>query len=250
VTAFTGHIRQNCFFLGQWEQLELSDDEIAETFGGGTRGRLDLMGLLPRIYANTGRADRVRALFELMPAEPSAEVQDITAHAIARATLARIEGRQADALAEAETVLTRSDEIGIEHPFSRMAVVDVLETAYALEDFDSIQARIEEFRRLPPAEQLPFMAAQAVRFEALVSARAGETEVAEQRFKRATALLREIDARFYLAVVLLEHGEWLVAAGRPDEAEPLLAEAREIFGRLGAAPWLERLDAIGEPAPA
>ena len=30
------------------------------------------------------------------------------------------------------------------------------------------------------------------------------------------------------------------AQGRADEAESLLAEAREIFERLEAAPWLER----------
>jgi hypothetical protein len=29
----------------------------------------------------------------------------------------------------------------------------------------------------------------------------------------------------------------------------LLAETRAIFERLGAAPWLERLDALAEPAP-
>ena len=31
-----------------------------------------------------------------------------------------------------------------------------------------------------------------------------------------------------------------VAQGRADETEPLLDEAREIFERLGATPWLER----------
>ena len=41
----------------------------------------------------------------------------------------------------------------------------------------------------------------------------------------------------------LEHGERLIAAGRPSDAEPLLDEAREIFGRLEARPWLERVTA-------
>jgi hypothetical protein len=49
--------------------------------------------------------------------------------------------------------------------------------------------------------------------------------------------------RFWLAGTLLEHGEWLGANGRAEEAEPLLTEAREIFEGLEAAPWLERLDA-------
>jgi hypothetical protein len=44
-----------------------------------------------------------------------------------------------------------------------------------------------------------------------------------------------------LAVDLLEHGEWLVQQQRIEDAEPILREAREIFERLGAKPWLERL---------
>jgi len=40
--------------------------------------------------------------------------------------------------------------------------------------------------------------------------------------------------------VQLEHGEWLVGQDRADEAEPLLAEASEVFARLEAKPWIER----------
>jgi len=46
-------------------------------------------------------------------------------------------------------------------------------------------------------------------------------------------------------VTQLEHGEWLAGQGRRDEAEPLLAEARETFERLEAAPWLERAAQLG-----
>jgi len=48
---------------------------------------------------------------------------------------------------------------------------------------------------------------------------------------------------FYLAVTLLELSEWLVAQGQREQSEPLLAEAREIFERLEAKPWLERVAA-------
>ena len=46
---------------------------------------------------------------------------------------------------------------------------------------------------------------------------------------------------------MLEHAEWLTANGRTDDAAPLFAEARETFERLGANPWVERLDA-GAPS--
>jgi hypothetical protein len=45
---------------------------------------------------------------------------------------------------------------------------------------------------------------------------------------------------FDLAKILLEHAELLVATGRSGEARPMLDEAREIFERLEAAPFLER----------
>lgn len=48
-------------------------------------------------------------------------------------------------------------------------------------------------------------------------------------------------ARPSIARTLLEHGEWLDANGRAEDARPLLHEAGEIFQRLQAAPWLERL---------
>jgi hypothetical protein len=47
-------------------------------------------------------------------------------------------------------------------------------------------------------------------------------------------------------VTRLETAEWLAGQRRTEEARPLLAEAREIFVRLDAKPWLERL---GRTAP-
>jgi hypothetical protein len=43
----------------------------------------------------------------------------------------------------------------------------------------------------------------------------------------------------------LEYAEWLAQEDRLEEAEPLLAEARETFERFRARPWLERLNAVG-----
>ena len=62
-------------------------------------------------------------------------------------------------------------------------------------------------------------------------------------FDTAEQLLRELELPFQLAVVQLEHAEWLAAEGRAEQAEPLLADARETFDRLGAKPWLDRVAA-------
>jgi hypothetical protein len=89
---------------------------------------------------------------------------------------------------------------------------------------------------LPPGLRPPFLEAQAHRFRARISDD-------EAGFKAAAAGFREYDFPFWLALAQLEHGEWLAAHGRTDEAGPLLAEAREIFERLGATPWLARVEA-------
>ena len=53
---------------------------------------------------------------------------------------------------------------------------------------------------------------------------------------------------FWLGVTILEHAEWLLSVGRGDAAASLVAEAREIFQRLEARPWLDRLDAPASSA--
>jgi tetratricopeptide (TPR) repeat protein len=247
--AFLGHFRQTDYMLGNWENLHVTEEEVSELLQAGIRARLDMLAICPHVYLHTGRLEPLQYLMERMP-EPSAEVQDIASHTLGLSAHARAEGRHADALALAEQVLAMGDDLGFEHPFNRLAFVDALEAALELGDLDSIRERVEEFRLRRPADQLPFGVGQVRRFEALLAARAGDDERADEKFRASAEMLREISARFYLAVVLLEHGERLVETGRPDDAEPLLGEAREIFERLGAAPWLGRLDALAEPVRA
>ena len=60
----------------------------------------------------------------------------------------------------------------------------------------------------------------------------------------AAAGFRELGLPFWLAVTLLEHAELIAAQDRRDDAQPLLTEAREIFERLEAKPWIERTDRV------
>jgi hypothetical protein len=49
---------------------------------------------------------------------------------------------------------------------------------------------------------------------------------------------------YWQAVTRLEAAEHHVARGRPEVAEPLLAQAREVFEAIGARPALERVAAL------
>jgi hypothetical protein len=55
----------------------------------------------------------------------------------------------------------------------------------------------------------------------------------------AARLFRELEIPFSLGVTLLEHAELT-------GSETTRAEAREIFERLGASPWLERASATAQ----
>ena len=66
----------------------------------------------------------------------------------------------------------------------------------------------------------------------------------EQGFKNATGMFREMAVPFWMAVTLLEHGEWLTEQGRSGDARPLLDEARGVFEGLRAAPWLVRVEKV------
>ena len=52
------------------------------------------------------------------------------------------------------------------------------------------------------------------------------------------------------AFALLGRGRCLLELGRPNEASPVLLEARAIFDRLGAAPALAEVDGLLERATA
>ena len=121
----------------------------------------------------------------------------------------------------------------------KQGLVEAIEAALALGETARAAELVGTIDAIPPGLQPPYLTAQASRFHALL---AGTDESAESWFGAAETGFEEIGVVFWQAVTLLQHCEWLVGQGRPDEASPLLAEARETFERLEATPWLDRLE--------
>jgi hypothetical protein len=157
------------------------------------------------------------------------------------------EGKSREALVAAAEALATRAEMGVRSLYQPLEIA--LEAAFALSDkakMDELLAIVEE---LPPGELTPALRSLGARFAARRAALDGDAETANAGMVAATAILREMELPFHLGVVLLEHAELLAAEGRQDDAEPLLSEARTIFERLRATPWLERLDRVVAPAP-
>ena len=249
--AFISHLRGDRTMLGQWDEVLPSEDELAQVgWAGVTQGGLDILSTAVMINLQRGRLEEAKRIVSHFPPEPSAEIQEAAAYALVRASVARAEGRPSETVAAAGEVFARAQELTTEHPVFKLVFVEELEGLFAVDDLDGVERRLGWFRELRPADRAPFLQAQTERFGSRLAAARRHSDAVERGFKQSAALLREIGARFWLAAVLLEHGEWLAQSGRADEAEPLLEEARETFERLEATPWLARLDATRVPARA
>ncbi len=151
----------------------------------------------------------------------------------ARTCLHRAEGRLREALADGEATIEAGRTLALSFQGTKQAIVEALEAAFALGEEAKVEELLTLIESVPAGTRPPFLDAHALRFRARLAGgdRAGY-EPAVQRF-------RELELPFWLAVTLLEQGD---PAG--------LREAREIFERLGAAPWLERVAAAEAGAAA
>jgi class 3 adenylate cyclase/tetratricopeptide (TPR) repeat protein len=190
-------------------------------------------------------AEGRRVLGLMSDLEGAADVQDRWGHASMTALVLRSEGRYDDALAASDKALeSLTFYVGGVSADAKIALSEGLESALALGRFDRVEELLGRIEAMPSGRRPPSLVAQAARYRARLAAARNEHDGVEQGFKTAEAVFREHGLTFFVAAIELEHAEWLVGQGRGEEAEPLLEEAREIFDRLGAAPWLERCDRL------
>jgi hypothetical protein len=111
--------------------------------------------------------------------------------------------------------------------------VDALEAALALGDTARTEELFAFVEGLPKGARPPYLEAHALRLRAR---QRGDAKALAQ----AAARFRSLSIPFWLGVTLLEQAE---AVGDGAEAVRLRTDAREIFERLGATPWVERTGA-------
>jgi tetratricopeptide (TPR) repeat protein len=217
-------------FLGRWDEALANVDAI-EPYASTEYARgLILWAAL--IHLRRGHVAAAREVVDrLADIGRSGNLEFAQGYAVVHAALVLAEGRHEEAFREA----LRS----IAQPVTLWWIYfQALDIAAALPDADAaseLVARAEEGTRGkrwgPVDAQLSRLAARLPEHDPLA-----ELEDAERRF-------RELEVPFHLAVAQTERADHLLAAGRADEAARLLGEAREVFERLRATPWLGRVDA-------
>jgi tetratricopeptide (TPR) repeat protein len=230
---------------GNWDTLpELDERGLPLT---GELLRLGYLAPMARVQAGRGDDGALRQTLAVATERSgSTNLEFASGPAVARAIALRALGRPAEALEAALPIATSGPEIANED--RREAYLEAGLAALELGDEQTVERLIQFVSDLPPALRSPLLRAGAARFAGLLAARRGDTRTADERLATAARELREIEAPFVLAQVLLDHAELLREAGQDEDAAPLVSEARAIFAQLRADPWLARVDRLAVAA--
>jgi tetratricopeptide (TPR) repeat protein len=224
--------------IGQWDEAERAAAEILEDASITTdpvhaSSQMDLATIALRRGENE-RAAELAGPFASW--RDSARVQARGVGVWARSLVATASGRHADALAQCTVAL--ADEQMVRDPVGVEILAEVgCEAAWTERDLDGL-IEILDLVAAAPIEMHRSLEARVRLQEARIAVLRDELEPA---FGSAIAELRRIGDPYWVATALLERAEWLADHGRVAETESLLAEAREVFEGLRAAPQLERV---------
>jgi class 3 adenylate cyclase len=181
-----------------------------------------------------------RALEGLERLAETTEVQDQAFRHVVTGWVRLGEGRAEDALDAAAAAFGLRDGLG-----GLVAVVPAfalaVEAALELGRPDRVKEIVAIAESAPARDRTSAIRASIARFQGHVAAAEGNVDEAERRMAQAITLYREIKYPFWMAVAETERAELLQRAAGGEDAGTLLREAREIFERLKAVPWLERL---------
>jgi tetratricopeptide (TPR) repeat protein len=222
--------------LGRWDQVLSDATELVEH--ADDIWSVQTTVTLPVVLAARGDAAGLQAVsHRLGGAGGWTAVED--SEKIARAVVVREAGCGSEALAdasEAAVQLLQGSTSEVPPLFAEVA-----ECAFAAGELGLVEELLAAVDRLKPAQVLPLLDAEATRARARLAAHGGDLGQADQYFRRAIGLFRELKTPFYLARAQLEYAELLTRNDRdPHDGEALIEEATKVFDSLGAKPWLER----------
>ena len=229
---------------GRWDEaLELVSVAMGASEFSTLGWIAGAVGDVVPVHVHRGSLREARLLLDALAAtEEDVSPEGRATWALATAVVLRATDDARGALAAAERAVQARAELGVMDGRVKRGLVEALEAAFDLADLAEIEELLAIIQALRPGELTPLLRWHGSRFAARLAALRGEEEGIEAAFSAAEAGFRALGTPFYLAVTLLEHGEWLAGQGRVSDAAPLLDEASSNFDELRARPWLDRLE--------
>jgi tetratricopeptide (TPR) repeat protein len=232
--------------LGEWDEALAMFAELPVDSWAGSRQAFSVGPLVNAVVLGSrGQLDELRALlarFDEMGTSGDEQERSAYQSGIARFELAS--GNPDRALPIAEEAFKSHRFFGVGGEQVKEAFATAGEAGLLLGDLAKVRELVAFVDRLPAGDANGFLRAQSTRFRAHLAATEDRAE-ADRLFTQAAALFRELSLPFPLAVVQTEHAELLLADGTGDaNPDTLTPDAHAIFERLGAQPWIDRLNEL------
>jgi class 3 adenylate cyclase/tetratricopeptide (TPR) repeat protein len=207
--------------------------------------RITSLAVLARVFALRGQAERAAGFLDWLEraaretADPEVLAQGVGSSALARTAVGEVDRAATllDELAAAPQIRTQGS-FGAWLPSLVRAAISIGDAALA----GRLAAGI--------GERIPYDVHAAVAANAAIAEAGGDLQAALDGYTDAARRWERFGVVPEQAFALLGRGRCLLGLARPNEASPVLLEARAIFDRLGAAPALEEVDALLERATA
>ena len=226
------------YMVGRWDEAV----ELAEVAGehAATEFVRGLMTYVARLYCHRGQVERARDVLTRNADIALSENPDFAGgYAVMDAMVLDAEGRAEESFQALMRALSANPTDG-PPPWVQFLAFDASESRTSP---DRVREVLDAVEQAAVQRTIRSVRAQRARFRARLPEYDALAELST-----AERIFRDLGAPFYIAVTQLEIAEQLIASGRVDEAAPRLAEAREIFERLGALPWLARCERQPEPS--
>jgi class 3 adenylate cyclase/tetratricopeptide (TPR) repeat protein len=232
--------------LGRWDEAIglVEEAEAGEDLGSMPWASMRVADAVP-IHLRRGEIEAARQLFAVARSRVDEHNDEIRARVgCVEVELLNAEGRHVEALSLANQLLEMVPALGLPDIGMKRTIAHGVEAALELGDLTSAKSILAMVRSASPGLVTPSLRGHSARLWARVCARSGDHDPVEAGFIAAIAEFREIGMPFELGVTLLELAEWLHGQGRPAEASGFGLEAQAVFERLGARPWLERVQSM------
>lgn len=242
LAAGVSNLSTALLFTGDWDAADAALVAAAEGDGlGEDELLLAYRGMLAALRGDVTSAQLWAALPRLRATE------DPQYRSVCETLDMLIAAAQADpagTLAHARAVLATAEAaLGVRHESVIWSWPAAARAARQLGDLAAVEELLARLEAHPPGHLPPLLRAECH----LARARqAGDARgpAADELFDQAIAALRRVASPYHLAHGLLDHAEYLVATGKPDRADPAVAEARAIADNLSARPLLARAESI------
>jgi class 3 adenylate cyclase/tetratricopeptide (TPR) repeat protein len=237
-----------CAFLlidGRWDEAFALADELFPEQPSANSMVAALHNWFAAAALDRGDVAEARRRFDLAPPEvvTSTDVQ-LRSVALMREALIGLEARRpGDVLRSCRLII--ESELVRDDPQSAAGALRW--ACRVAQEHDLVPALAELtalFDDVPERSRVRELVAELEHARGVVTADAGEEDAAAEAFGVALAAARSLGHRWLTAEVLTDYGRALVRAGRAEEAQPLLDEARELWEQMGATAWLERIAAL------